>query len=167
MFESHGAMLATRCLGWTFRALTCSVVKTRTLLLLSVGCGLLIVLAGGIKLLQVATDRSDVPVLELGDEALVGDMTVVVSAIEATTSGVNVSVEMSGVPGAAVLEGWSMLGDGELSEPSAAVSDGACDATTIVPDGGAEIRCILRFPVVEAEQYVAYQRGGELRRWAP
>jgi len=29
------------------------------------------------------------------------------------------------------------------------------------------VRCTLRFPVVEAEQYVAYQRGGELRRWAP
>lgn len=160
-------MLATWCISWSFRALACGVVKTRTLLLLSVGCGLLIILAGGIKLFQVASDRADVPVLELGDEALIGDMTVVVSSITSTSTGVDVSVEMSGVSGAAVLEGWSMLGDGELSEPSAAVSDGACDATTVVPDGGAVIRCTLRFAAVEAEQYVAYQRGGELRRWAP
>jgi len=142
-------------------------VKTRTLLLLSVGCGLLIVLAGGIKLFQVASDRTDVPVLELGDEALIGDMSVMVSTIEGTSSGVEVAVEMSGVSGAAVLEGWSLLGDGELSEPTAAVFEGACDATTVVPDGGVEIRCTLRFPAVEAAQYVAYQRGGELRRWAP
>ena len=160
-------MLTTWRIWRSFRALAYDVVKTRTLLLLSVGCGLLIVLAGGIKLLQVATDRADVPVLELGDEALVGDMTVVVSAIEATTSGVNVSVEMSGVPGAAVLEGWSMLGDGELSDPSAAVAEGACDGSTLVPGNGETVRCVLRFPGVEAEQYVAYQRGGELRRWAP
>jgi hypothetical protein len=142
-------------------------VKTRTLLLLSVGCGLLILLAGGIKLFQVANDRTDVPVLELGDEALVGDMSVVVNAIRNDPSGVEVDVEMGGVSGAAVLEGWSMLGDGELSEPSAAVAEGACDGSTVVPADGSAVRCTLRFPVVEAEQYVAYQRGGELRRWAP
>lgn len=142
-------------------------MKTRTLLLLSVGCGLLILLAGGVKLFQVANDRTDVPVLELGDEALVGDMSVVVNAIRADPSGVEVDIEMAGVAGATVLDGWSMLGDGELSEPSGAVADGACDTTTVVPDGGAAVRCTLRFPAVEAEQYVAYQRGGELRRWAP
>ena len=142
-------------------------MKTRTLLLLSVGCGLLILLAGGIKLFQVASDRTDVPVLALGDEALIGDMTVVVTAFESTPAGVEVSVEMSGVSGAAVLEGWTMLGDGELSDPSAAVAEGACDGSTLVPGNGETVRCVLRFPVVEAEQYVAYQRGGELRRWAP
>jgi hypothetical protein len=56
-------------------------VKTRTLMLLSVVCGLLIVVAGGIKLLQVASDRTDIPVLALGDDALVGDMNVSVDAI--------------------------------------------------------------------------------------
>lgn len=142
-------------------------MKTRTLLLLSVGCGLLILLAGGIKLFQVANDRADVPVLGLGDEARVGDMSVVVNAIRADPSGVEVDIEMAGVAGATVLDGWSMLGDGELSEPSAAVAEGACDGSTVVPDDGSAVRCTLRFPVVEAEQYVAYQRGGELRRWAP
>lgn len=142
-------------------------MKTRTLLLLSVACGLLIVLAGGIKLFQVANDRTDVPVLRLGEEALVGDMSVVVEAIRSDASGVEVEVEMSGVEGAPVLEGWSMLADGELSEPSSAVADGVCDASTSVPASGATVRCVLRFPAVEAEQYVAYQRGGELRRWAP
>lgn len=142
-------------------------MKTRTLLLLSVGCGLLILLAGGIKLFQVANDRTDVPVLALGDDALVGDMTVVVSAIRSSTSGVEVDIEMSGVAGAPVLDGWSMLGDGELSEPTAAVAEGACSADTVVPADGTAVRCTLRFAAVESEQYVAYQRGGELRRWAP
>lgn len=141
-------------------------MKTRTLLLLSVVCGLLILLAGGVKLFQVATDRTDVDVLALGETALVGDMNVVVLGIDNSDAGVVALVEMSGVGGAAVLDGWSMLGDGELRDPSGAVADGACDATTKVPDDGA-IRCALRFPAVDAEQYVAYQRGGELRRWAP
>jgi hypothetical protein len=131
-------------------------MKTRTLLLLSVACGLMILLAGGVKLFQVATDRTDVEVLSLGEAAMVGDMDVTVMSIENTDSGVVAVVEMSGVAGAEVLDGWSMLGDGELSDPSGAVAD-----------GGGVIRCSLRFPAVDAEQYVAYQRGGELRRWAP
>jgi len=142
-------------------------MKTRTLLLLSVACGLMILLAGGVKLFQVATDRTDVEVLSLGETAMVGDMDVTVISIENTDSGVVAVVEMSGVAGAEVLDGWSMLGDGELSEPSQAVADGACDASSVVPADGEVVRCSLRFPAVDAEQYVAYQRGGELRRWAP
>ncbi|MFZ9676539.1 MAG: hypothetical protein ACO3GZ_07535 [Ilumatobacteraceae bacterium] len=142
-------------------------MKTRTLLLLSVACGLMILLAGGVKLFQVATDRADVDVLSLGESAMVGDMDVTVVSVENTDSGVIAVVEMSGVSGAEVLEGWSMLGDGELSEPSGAVADGACDASSVVPAADEVIRCSLRFPAVDAEQYVAYQRGGELRRWAP
>lgn len=116
---------------------------------------------------QVATDRADVDVLSLGESAMVGDMDVTVVSVENTDSGVIAVVEMSGVSGAEVLEGWSMLGDGELSEPSGAVADGACDASSVVPAADEVIRCSLRFPAVDAEQYVAYQRGGELRRWAP
>lgn len=142
-------------------------MKTRTLLLLSVACGLMILLAGGVKLFQVATDRADVDVLSLGESAMVGDMDVTVVSVENTDSGVIAVVEMSGVSGAEVLEGWSMLGDGELSEPSGAVADGACDASSVVPAADEVVRCSLRFPAVDAEQYVAYQRGGELRRWAP
>lgn len=149
------------------------IVKTRTLMLLSVVCGLLIVLAGGVKLFQVASDRTDIPVLSVGDRALVGDMTVVVESIELSPDGVAVAVSMSGVPGEVALGGWTMLGDGELLGPvDGGVSgdggdSGACDRATVVPEDGTTLHCALRFPAAEAVQYVAYQRGGELRRWAP
>ena len=142
-------------------------MKTRNLILLSIGCGLMILLAGGFKLFQVATDRTEVPVNKLGVAATIGDMTTKVTRIEESAGGVSVSIEMSGVAGDSVIDGWRLLGDGEVLEPSGAVLDGACDAETKVPAAGDLIRCFLRFPAVEAVQAVAYTRAGEQRQWGP
>jgi hypothetical protein len=149
-------------------------MKTRTLLLLSVGVGLLILLAGGVKLLQVATDRTEVPVLELGTGVQIGDMTVQVIEITINTSGNSselgtlVAITMSGVAGAPVIDDWRLLGDGKVYAASGAIGDDRfCASTSRVPDGDTEVRCILRFPAVETVQAVAYTRAGEQRQWAP
>lgn len=141
-------------------------MKTRTLLLLSVACGLIILVAGGLKLLQVATDRTEVPVLSTGDESRIGDMTVRVESITVGTSGTEARVAMAGVPGATAVDGWRLLGDGEVVEPFTTVGDGVCDARTTVPEVG-EVVCVVRFPSVETVQAVAYTRAGEQRQWAP
>jgi hypothetical protein len=156
-------------------------MKTRTLLLLSVGVGLLILLAGGVKLLQVATDRTEVPVLALGEQVQIGDMTVRVIEITLATSGSSadgvenpsgtgtlVEVTMTGVPGAPVIDDWRLLGDGKVYSASGAIGDDRfCASTSRVPSGDAVMRCILRFPAVERVQAVAYTRAGEQRQWAP
>lgn len=141
-------------------------MKTRTLLLLSVASGLIILVAGGLKLLQVATDRTEVPVLSIGDESRIGDMNVRVESITVGTSGTEARVAMSGVPGATAVDGWRLLGDGEVVEPFTTVGDGICDARTDVPEAG-EVVCVVRFPSVETVQAVAYTRAGEQRQWAP
>ncbi|MFM1752122.1 MAG: hypothetical protein RL119_1084 [Actinomycetota bacterium] len=153
-------------------------MKTRTLLLLSVGCGLLILLAGGAKLLQVATDRTEVPVLAFGEEALIGDMAVRVIDITGNSSdnspdsssgnGTLVEIAMSGVPGAPVIDDWRLLADGKVFPASGASGDEQyCASATRVPEGGSEVRCVLRFPAAETVQAVAYTRAGEQRQWAP
>jgi len=142
-------------------------MKTRNLIILSICCGLMIVLAGGFKLFQVATDRTEVPVNKLGVAATIGDMTATVTLIDESTEGISVAIEMSGVAGDSVIDGWRLLGDGKVLEPSGAVLDGACDASTKVPDTGASIQCFLRFPAVKAVQAVAYTRAGEQRQWGP
>ena len=153
-------------------------MKTRTLLLLSVGCGLLILLAGGAKLLQVATDRTEVPVLAFGEEALIGDMAVRVIDITGNSSdnspdsssgnGTLVEITMSGVPGALVIDDWRLLADGKVFPASGASGDEQyCASATRVPEGGSEVRCVLRFPAAETVQAVAYTRAGEQRQWAP
>lgn len=156
-------------------------MKTRTLLLLSVGCGLFILLAGGLKLLQVATDRTEVPVLEIGSAVQIGDMTVSVTRIIADTpsspagedgslagSGTLVEITMTGVPGAPVIDDWRLLGDGKVFTASGASGDASfCESATRVPQSDAVVQCTLRFPAVETVQAVAYTRAGEQRQWAP
>lgn len=150
-------------------------MKTRTLLLLSVGCGLLILLAGGLKLFQVSSDRTEVPVLELGATARIGDMTVAVMSIANGPDGTRVVVRMAGVPGESVVEDWRLLGDGRVFEPSGAVDGsvgvspepGICGRSSEVPEGDESIECVIRFRSVDAVQAVAYTRAGEQRQWAP
>ena len=142
-------------------------MKTRNLIILSICCGLMIVLAGGFKLFQVTANRTEVPVNKLGVAATIGDMTATVTTIEESPAGISVAIQMSGVAGDSVIEGWRLLGDGKVLEPSGAVLEGACDASTKVPDAGASVQCLLRFPSVEAVQAVAYTRAGEQRQWAP
>ncbi len=141
-------------------------MKTRTLLLLSVACGLVILVAGGLKLLQVATDRTEVQVLSIGQTSRIGDMTVRVDALDVGSEGTEARIAMSGVPGAIAVTGWRLLGDGEVVEPFTTVGDGLCDARTEVPDSG-EVVCTVRFTSVETIQAVAYTRAGEQRQWAP
>ena len=142
-------------------------MKTRNLILLSIGCGLMILLAGVAMLFQVTTNRTEVPVSRLGTAAIIGDMTMKVVAIDEGADGIAVTIEMGGVAGDLVIDGWRLFGDGKILEPSGAVFEGACDASTVVPDDGATIQCVLRFAAVKAVQAVAYTRAGEQRQWAP
>jgi hypothetical protein len=145
-------------------------MKTRTLLLLSVACGLIILVAGGVKLLQVATDRTEVPVLSIGDSTRIGDMTVRVESVSTDGAGTEARISMTGVPGELAVDGWRLLGDGEVVEPFTTVGaisdDRLCDARTSVPEDG-DVVCIVRFPAVDTVQAVAYTRAGEQRQWAP
>jgi hypothetical protein len=127
----------------------------------------MILVAGVIMLFQVTTNRTEVPVSRLGTAATIGDMTMKVLAIDEGTDGIAVTIEMGGVAGDSVIDGWRLFGDGKVLEASGAVFEGACDASTVVPKDAAPIQCVLRFAAVEAVQAVAYTRAGEQRQWAP
>ena len=53
-------------------------MKTRTLLLLSVGTALAILLAGGVLLFQLSNEQNAVDSIQLGSEVQVGDVSIVV-----------------------------------------------------------------------------------------
>ncbi|MEY4031517.1 MAG: hypothetical protein RL573_428 [Actinomycetota bacterium] len=91
-------------------------MSTRKLILTALVCGIAIVLAGGIKLLQVAKETTKVTVLGFGDRSTLGDMTVSVLGVASQTDRTVVTVMMSGVSGADAVEGWRMLAGGKVSE---------------------------------------------------
>jgi hypothetical protein len=133
-------------------------MSTRKLILLSLVCGLVILLAGGIKLLQVATDDASITVLAVGDEARVGDMSARVTAVGRTATATVVTVDLVGVAVEEASAGWIMLGDGSRLEPTSVCGPTAVDERR---------QCRLEFDPVERVQAIAYARGGEQRQWRP
>lgn len=138
-------------------------MSTRKLILTALVCGLAIMLAGGYKLFQVATEDIEAMVYELGTEQTLGDMKVTVQSVAQQQEGTFVTVSMRGVEGADGFEGWKLLANGELSDPLTGTGVEPC--TTKVSQ---YIECIIPFvPTVGASVTVAYQRAETQSQWAP
>lgn len=132
-------------------------VSTRKLILASLVCGLLILVAGTVKLLQTSSDGSDVPsVLQLGKEASIGSVSMTVNDIEVTNLRTMVNVTMSGLADGSPLEGWSMLANGEITKP---VNVGDC------PPTADDVTCTMEFVVAIGTPTILYARDGEKRQW--
>ncbi len=138
-------------------------MSTRKLILTALVCGLAIMLAGGLKLFQVATDEVDAVVLQLGTEQKLGDMTVSVTDVQQETAGTYVTVSMRGVDSADGVEGWKMFANGELSDPLAE-SDGEECVTKVAR----VVSCVLQFPPSAGSSVtVFYKRAEASAQWAP
>ena len=135
-------------------------MKTRTLLLLSVGVGLMILLAGGVLLLQLANESAAVEPAEVGEAVEVGDVDIVVFGAEEDAT-FAVDVELGGVDDD--LSGFSLAtGDRRLA-PLTTAADGRCTEIT-----AADQRCRIEFDVSAADgsnRVLVLRRGDEQRNW--
>jgi hypothetical protein len=135
-------------------------MKTRTLLLLSVGVGLMILLAGGVLLLQLANESAAVEPAEVGEAVEVGDVDVVVlGAQEGATFAVE--VELGGVDDD--LSGFSLATGDRRLQPLTTDADGRCTEIAV-----AEQRCRIEFDVSAADgsnRVLVLRRGDEQRNW--
>ncbi|MHB1130000.1 MAG: hypothetical protein ACYC06_08150 [Ilumatobacteraceae bacterium] len=139
-------------------------MSTRKLIFTALFCGLLIMVAGGVKLFQTVRDGNEVPLLALGESVTLGDMTVRVNGVRVTSDRTLVDVVLIGVDGGSALDGWKLLAGGKITEPvSLPVGTGA-ECTTTKRD--VESICTVAFPVSQGTRTVAYVRAGEQRQWA-
>ncbi len=136
-------------------------MKTRTLLLLSVGVALMILLAGGVLLLQLSNESTAVEPADVGEAVTVGDVDVVVLGAEESGSVFSVDVEVGGVDDD--IDSFSLAtGDNRLA-PVPAVADGRCTEITVV-----EQQCRLEFDVSGSDgsnRVLVLRRGDEQRNW--
>ena len=136
-------------------------MKTRTLLLLSVGVGLAILLAGGVFLFQLANETASVEPAALGEAVSVGDVDVTVLGADEAASLLRVEVDVGGVDDG--VDSFVLVtGDRRLS-PLTARTDGRCSELTEEPQ-----RCGLDFDVSAAEgssRVLILRRGDEQRNW--
>lgn len=138
-------------------------MKTRTLLLLAVACGLAILVAGSIQLLRI-TDSPSPSVLAVGESATVADLTVTVEAVDEVDDVLTVRVRLGGVDdSAAVTDGFRLVLAGQALEPNGPSGPEDCAGATV-----AETRCDIRFGVAEARgsaRVLVVRRGDEQARW--
>lgn len=140
-------------------------MKTRTLLLLSVGTALAILLAGGVFLLQLANQDDPTELVAIGDEAQVGDVTVTVLRAEEAGGIMAVDVEIGGLDDADGIDAFRLVtGDRRLA-PLAAADDaaGRCRAITVE-----STICRIDFDVSASEapsRVLVMRRGDQQTNW--
>lgn len=138
-------------------------MKTRTLLLLALGCGLAIMLAGAVLLFQL-TRQDDVaePTL-IGDSAEIGDMSVTVLGATETNGALDVSIRIGGVDDADGASGFRLIASGRPLQQDSSARGGLCGPTTLDA-----VECLVRFDVTTADgssRVLFYDRGDETARW--
>ncbi|MEO6123552.1 MAG: hypothetical protein ABIR32_07550 [Ilumatobacteraceae bacterium] len=136
-------------------------MKTRTLLLLAVASGLVILLAGSIKLFLIADEKAPAH-LVLGETGKIGDMTVTVLSVDRSGSETYISVRLVGVDDPDGATSWVLGVVGEQLRPLAPPTSvgPACEATS----ADTETDCVLAFRTT-AIGVLTYGRADETIRW--
>lgn len=140
------------------QCLASTTVKTRTLLLLSLGCALAILGAGIGLLWQLGGDQSVSPVHTVGETVTVGDLDVTVLKVDASGGQIEVTAEIGGTDDRTVTDGIILIVAGA---PHTVVNDDCNPATS------AKRVCALVFAASASDQVVmSIRRGEEQARWA-
>ena len=134
-------------------------MRTRTLLLLAVACGLVILVAGGVQLLRIAGQDEPAPAAQIGEPVRVGDLTVTVDGYAERGDRAVVELSLGGVDDPEGTIDFRLVVPGESLAP---VED-ACGGTTLV-----ERACSLTFELGDTDgssRVLLYRRGDEQARW--
>lgn len=132
-------------------------MSTRKLIIASLICGLLILVAGTVQLLQTANeDVQTINLLRVGAASVVGGVEVAVDDVKVTAERTLVTVTMNGLAGKSPLTGWSMLANGEITEP---VGSRDC------PASADDVTCTVEFVVAVGTPTIVFVQDGEKRQW--
>ena len=134
-------------------------MRTRTLLLLAIACGLVILLAGGIQLLRVTGQQQTAKLLAVGEPGKAGDVSVelVSSSVEAST--LVAVVRIGGTADPDGLDGFTLVGPGKVLP----VTSSTCDGISV-----AAIDCSLTFSTSAlrgTSRQLIFHRADQQLRW--
>ncbi|MFK7920017.1 MAG: hypothetical protein AB8G14_18220 [Ilumatobacter sp.] len=121
-------------------------MKTRTLLLLSVGTALMILIAGGVLLVQLSGQDSTTEASPLGVEVRVGDVDITVVGAERDGALLRVLVDVGGVADPRGIESLSLVTGDQRLGAVAAPADERCAEITEMSQ-----RCSIDFDVSASE----------------
>jgi hypothetical protein len=105
-------------------------MKTRTLLLLSLGTALMILMAGGVLLFQLSGQDDTTQATPLGTAVQVGDAQITVSGSSVEGSLLRVDVEIGGVVDERGIDAFSLVTGDQRLPPVTVAADGRCTGIT-------------------------------------
>lgn len=126
-------------------------------MLLSVVCGLAILLAGGVLLVQLLNRSEVIEPSPIGEVVSVADMDIIVESTRELDGYREVLVRIGGVDDAGGAEAFRMIA---AARPAPLI--GTCGATTVEP-----VPCLLVFEVgaEPGSRQLIYERGDQSARW--
>lgn len=134
-------------------------MRTRTLLLLAIGCGLVILLAGGIQLLRVGGQEQTATLLAAGEPGKAGDVTVQLVSSSIEDADLVAVVRIGGIDDPNGLDGFTLVGPGKVL----AVTSSNCNGITV-----ATVDCGLSFATTGMQgtsRQLIFQRADDQLRW--
>ena len=137
-------------------------MKTRTLLLLAIGCGFVILAAGVVQLLRLAGQDDPPTAAAVGQPVEIGDWTITVDGLIEEGASAVVAVELGGVDDEDGADAFRLVVPGAALRADPDGPD-ACVATTVET-----ARCTLTFDLGSADgssRVLLYRRGDEQARW--
>lgn len=138
-------------------------MKTRTLLLLSVGTALMILIAGGVLLFQLSGQETSTEATPLGEPAAVGDAEVTVVGAEVIGDTLAVSMEIGGVDDPDGISSFRLVTGDRRLEPLTGAATGRCDGISEIVQ-----TCLVEFDVGAADgssRVLVMRRGDEQATW--
>ncbi len=133
-------------------------MRTRTLLLLAIGCGLVILVAGGIQLLRVGGQQQTAKLLKAGEPGRAGDVTVELVSSSLRDDSVVAVVRIGGVDDPHGLDGFTLVGPGKVL----AVTSSDCTGIAVDP-----VDCALTFATIgmkgTSRQLIFHRADAQLR----
>jgi hypothetical protein len=134
-------------------------MRTRTLLLLAIGCGLVILLAGGIQLWRVGGQQQSSTLLDIGEPGKAGDVSVELVSSRVEAAQLVAVVRVGGSADPSGLNGFTLVGPGKV----VAVSSSTCDGITVAP-----AECALTFStsgMSGTARQLIFRRADDQLRW--
>lgn len=138
-------------------------MKTRTLLLLSVGTALMILLAGGVLLFQLSGQEDATDATPLDVATTVGDAQVTVEGSSVDDGLLRVDVEIAGVDDPDGIDNFALVTGDQRLAPVTAPDEGRCVEVTVRPQ-----RCTIDFDVSASEgssRVLVLRRGEQQATW--
>lgn len=134
-------------------------MKTRTLMLLALGCGVAIMLAGAVFLFQLSTQDAIAEPIPLGEEVAVGDMRVIVLGSSETNGVLRVTITIGGTDDDDPTDEFRLI---------ASARPVSLGSTSCGPSAGTREDCTIEFDVSGIDgvsRVLFYERGDEQARW--